>query len=108
MMREDEAPWHVRQKAADSLLMHLKPPETAKIELDIGIKKDSIVEEYEENIRRLVEKQKELIEAGADVKTIANSGIVPNMDEVELVDVTDWDEDRFESELGSRRTEMEG
>jgi hypothetical protein len=34
----------VRSDAANSLLTHLKPPEATKIELDIGIKKDSSID----------------------------------------------------------------
>lgn len=81
LMRNEMASWTVRQKAADSLLTHLARPEAVKMELDIGVKQDSIVEEYEENIRRLVEMQKQLIDEGADVKAVANAGILPKYDD---------------------------
>jgi len=77
----------VKTQAANSLLIHLKPLETAKIELDIGFKKDDVIEDYEKAMRAMVQKQKELIAAGADVKTIANAKIrIEEIEEVEIIE----------------------
>jgi hypothetical protein len=65
----------VRQKAADSLMIHLKAPETTKIELDIGFKSESIIDDYEIAMREMVAKQKELIAAGGDLHQITNARI---------------------------------
>lgn len=62
-----------RINAADKLLTHLKPPENYKIELDVGIKTDNIVNQYEAMLKGMVEKQKELLLAGERVEAIANS-----------------------------------
>jgi len=55
----------VRSDAANSLLTHLKPPEAAKIELDIGVKKDSSINALREATMALVAEQREAIRAGA-------------------------------------------
>lgn len=53
----------VQQKAADSLLLHLKRPDTTKIELDIGMKDSSIIDALKETTTKLAAKQLELLEA---------------------------------------------
>lgn len=62
-----------RIAAADRLLTHLKPPENVKIELDVGIKPDNIVNQYEAMLKGMVEKQKELLVAGEKVENVANA-----------------------------------
>lgn len=64
-----------RVNAANALLKELRPPETAKIELDIAIDKGSIIDDYESAMHAMVAKQKELIEQGGDLKAIANASI---------------------------------
>jgi len=76
----------VRFNAANSLLTHLKPPEAAKIELDISVNRSNIIDDYEKVMRQMVEKQKELIAAGGDVKQIANASIKPFAEEI--IDIT--------------------
>jgi len=84
----------VRMQAANSLLIHLKPPETTKIELDIGVTHSTVIDDYEMVMRRMVEKQKELIAAGGDLKQITNASIkrveevIEMPPEPELVPVT--------------------
>lgn len=65
----------VRFNAANSLLNHLKAPEVAKVELDIGISHSSVIDDYQAAMYMMVEKQKELIAAGGDLKMIANASI---------------------------------
>lgn len=67
----------VRTNAANSLLMHLKPPETQKVELDIGVKKDSSIDALRNAVIGLVAEQKKAIQAGVmDAQQIAHSPVV--------------------------------
>jgi len=65
----------VRSDAANSILTHLKPPENKKIEIDIGVNQGSIIEDYQQAMVRMVEKQQELIAAGGDLLQITNASI---------------------------------
>lgn len=67
----------VRTDAANSLLNHLKRPETHRMELDITHKEDDTIKQLRDNIRELSEQQRKLIESGgSDARTIAHSQIV--------------------------------
>lgn len=55
----------VRSDAANSLLTHLKMPETQKIELDIGVKADSSIDALRASTLELVAMQRQMIKAGA-------------------------------------------
>jgi hypothetical protein len=66
----------VRQKAADSLISHLKTPEIQAIQGNISVTAgDDIITKYEEAINMMVTKQQEAISGGANVKDIANTKI---------------------------------
>jgi len=54
----------VRSDAANSLLTHLKRPETAKLELDISVKEDSTVTALRETTMALVNQQRKMIQDG--------------------------------------------
>lgn len=54
----------VRSDAANSLLIHLKPPEVTKVELDIGIKDSDQLSALKEATVALAAQQKRLIESG--------------------------------------------
>ena len=67
----------VRTDAANSLLTHLKMPETQKIELDIGIKADKSIDELRATTLELAAQQRKMIEAGAmNAKDIAHSKLL--------------------------------
>lgn len=67
----------VRCDAANSLLTHLKLPETQKIELDIGVKEDKSIGDLRNATMKLVEQQKEMLEAGIMTSTeIAQSNVI--------------------------------
>lgn len=67
----------VRTDAANSILNHLKAPEKKTIELDIGIKQDSTLEDLRATTRELVEQQKKMLNTGyANAKQIADSKII--------------------------------
>lgn len=55
----------VRAEAANSLLTHLKKPETHKVELDIGMKEDQSIKALRDSTMELVAQQKQMIQAGA-------------------------------------------
>lgn len=61
-----------RINAADRLLFHLKPPENIKVELEVGLKQDNIVDQYEAMLGNMVKEQKRLIESGSSLNNIAN------------------------------------
>jgi hypothetical protein len=66
----------VRSDAAANLLMTLKPPEIQKVELNIGVKEDSTIQELRETTMALARQQRQMIEAGViSVKSIAQSKI---------------------------------
>lgn len=65
-----------RINAADKLLTHLKPPEGLKIEVDVNTAKEDVIDTYEEAMKNMVKKQRELMIAGGDVKEITNVKIL--------------------------------
>lgn len=77
LMQDQSVSAKVRTDAANSLLTHLKRPETNKIQLDIGIKEDSALAELRATTRELVEAQKKMIE-GKDMSAqdMAHSSLV--------------------------------
>lgn len=67
----------VRSDAANSILTHLKPPEVTKVELDIGLKKDSAMEDLKSTLTELALKQQQFIAAGVtQVAEIAKQKLV--------------------------------
>lgn len=81
-----------RIAAMDKFLTHVKPPENIKLEMDIGVKKDSIIDDYEQAMAKMVAKQKELIALGANVKDIANASIVKRDEDIIDADIGDNDD----------------
>lgn len=71
----------VRSDAANSILTHLKPPEVTKVELDIGLKKDSAMEDLKHTLTELALKQQQFIGAGVtQVKELAQQKLVRVID----------------------------
>lgn len=66
----------VRTQAANSILTHLKRPETKQVELKIDSSASDGIAELKDSMMRLAEKQKELIEMGAPTKTITHEPII--------------------------------
>lgn len=54
----------VRSDAANSLLTHLKRPESQKVELEIGQKEDSTIQQLRETTLDLIAQQRRMIESG--------------------------------------------
>ena len=55
----------VRTDAAHSLLTHLKPPEAAKLELDLTVKEDSAIAALREASYKLAQAQRDAVQAGS-------------------------------------------
>ncbi|MFZ2757065.1 MAG: hypothetical protein WAY93_09380, partial [Atopobiaceae bacterium] len=59
----------VRSDAANSLLVHLKPPETKKVELDIGLKQGNEIDQLRDVLAQLTSQQRQMIQAGVVTAT---------------------------------------
>ena len=66
----------VRSDAAACLIKELKPPESTKIELDLGYKADKTLDTLRETTRALVEQQKRMLAQGTSIKTIAEGVLI--------------------------------
>lgn len=67
----------VRADAANSLVNALKRPENAKLEIDIGIKQDSSINDLREAAKELARKQREeLISGSIDAKEVAEAKLI--------------------------------
>ncbi len=87
IMDNEDASFKVQSEAANSLLTHLKMPETTKIELDINLKEDSAISELRATTLELVKQQKLMAESGAmTIKEIAHSKILIEGTVVEVKD----------------------
>ena len=76
----------VRCDAANSLLTHLKMPETQKIELEIGVKEDSSIQALRDSTMALARQQRMMLEAGAmNAQDIAHTKL--QVVDVEAVEV---------------------
>lgn len=75
----------VRSDAANSLLSHLKMPETQKVELDIGVKEDGSIAALRATTLELARQQRLMVEAGAmNAQQVAHS-------KLQVVDVEAWE-----------------
>lgn len=72
VMENEEASPRTRAEAADKLLNHIKRPEAAKVELEVTQKQGDGMMELHAMMRDLAQKQLAAIEAGGNVKTVAN------------------------------------
>jgi hypothetical protein len=71
----------VKCNAANSILTHLKEPEKAKVELQIGLKEDSGLLELKNTLNKLAEVQLDMINSGkSTTKEIAHQKIVNTID----------------------------
>jgi hypothetical protein len=75
----------VRCDAANSLLTHLKMPETQKVELEIGVKEDSSIGALRQATLELARQQRLAMEAGAmNAQEVAHAKIVIDVDAQEV------------------------
>jgi hypothetical protein len=74
----------VRSDAANSLLTHLKMPETQKVELDVKVREDSSISQLRQATMELARQQRLAMESGAtSAQEVAHSRVVP----AEVIDV---------------------
>ena len=66
----------VRTDAADSILNHLKRPETKKIEIDLGVTESTGLNSLRDMMAKLAEQQRDLIENGAFTHELAQQSLV--------------------------------
>lgn len=67
----------VRCDAANSILTHLKMPETQKVELDIGVKQDSTIDQLRQATLALVEQQRQMLLSGSmNAGQIAKTSVI--------------------------------
>lgn len=77
IMTNDKINARDRAYAANSVLLHLKPPETTKIELDIGVKSDSMIEQLRTTMAEFSAQQLKAITMGTQsVTDIAHSKLI--------------------------------
>lgn len=69
----------VRTDAANSLLVHLKRPEAAKVDISFGVREDDGVKDLMKQMRDMVSDQKAMIEAGASTKDVAHQRIIQHI-----------------------------
>ena len=75
----------VRCDAANSLLTHLKMPETQKVELEIGVKEDSSIAQLRQATLELARAQRLAMEAGSiSAQEVAHAKIVIDVDATEV------------------------
>ena len=75
----------VRCDAANSLLSHLKMPETQKVELDISVKEDSAIAALRETTLALARQQRLMLEAGAmNAQEVAHSRLIIDVETKEV------------------------
>lgn len=74
----------VRSDAANSLLTHLKMPETQKVELDVNVKEDGSIAALRQATLELARAQRLAMEAGqVNAQDVAHSRVIP----AEVIDV---------------------
>lgn len=75
----------VRSDAANSVLTHLKPPETKKIELDISVKEDKSLSDLKSATMELVAAQRLALQAGSTtIEGVAHSKIISDVDIIDV------------------------
>ena len=77
IMRDEDTSPKVRSDTAYNLATLLKPPEEAKLKLDVTLKEDSAITALRETSMALVAEQRKLLNAGLwDAETVAQSGLI--------------------------------
>lgn len=77
IMNDEDVSAKVRSDAANSLLTHLKAPETKKIELDVAVSTTSAIDELRAATEQLVEQQVKALDSGATTaEQLAHSSII--------------------------------
>lgn len=72
----------VQCEAANSILTHLKRPETKKVEIDLGVRDNSGMDQLKEMMTVLASRQREMIEQGINTREIAHQPLPRTMKNV--------------------------
>lgn len=76
----------VRCDAANSLLTHLKMPETQKVELEIGVREDGSIAQLRQATMELARAQRLALEAGAmNAQDVAHTKLIVDIEAKEVV-----------------------
>ena len=87
LMTDPDVSAKVRSDAANSILTHLKQPETQKVELDVGLKNAGGIEDLMSSMRQLARQQQELIERGVPARDVARQRLAAEPVDVEFREV---------------------
>lgn len=82
----------VQAEAANSILTHLKRPESKKVDIEIGLKDNSGLSQLKEMLVSLAQNQQDLIAMGMNTREIAHQSIPGSAKDVTPVD-PDLDDD---------------
>lgn len=75
--RDEDVSDKVRSDAANSVMTHLKAPETSKIELDVAVKESNVMSDIRAHLDELAAAQQHAILTGVKTpKDVAHSGLV--------------------------------
>ena len=77
----------VRSDAANSILTHLKQPETQKVEIDVGVKQDGGIQDLVATMNQLARQQQELIQRGVPARQVARDKLLIEAEDVEFQEV---------------------
>ena len=76
----------VRTDAANSLLTHLKMPETKKVELDLNVKEDGSIAALRATTLELARQQRLMVEAGAmNAQEVAHGKLIIDVESQEVI-----------------------
>lgn len=85
MLDTDVSP-KVRSDAANSLLTHLKMPETQKVELDLNVKEDGSIAALRATTLELARQQRLMVEAGAmNAQEVAHGKLIIDVESQEVI-----------------------
>lgn len=83
IMNNEDASFKVQSDAANSILTHLKQPETSKLELEVTHKEGSAIDELRDAMRAFTEKQMHSIKSGnSTAHSIAKNSLFDNSGKV--------------------------
>ncbi len=88
LMTDPDVSPKVRSDAANSILTHLKPPETQKVEIDVGVKNQGGIGDLLATMNQLAAQQRELIQGGVPARQVARQRLVIEGEVVEDVPAT--------------------
>jgi len=80
IMADEDNSARVRSEAADSLLTHLKRPETQQVELNIGIQESDGMTELKDTLAILATQQRDMIGSGMTTRQIAHQKLGQTID----------------------------